>query len=311
LYRYAESAPTLATDPTGKDSVFTWGRKAVTPRSPADVGSADEHKRRPDSNQESQPREKKSKANPAEKTAKAAEGTDVLDLVKAAKDAGALDFSKEDLKQLGLTKEQAEFIVRYFLIAAEEFEKRGLPAENALLLVAQTGSETSYGTAGSNPKFHNYLSYQPLPRQEAELNKRGIDTSLESRSAVGGSKKSATPHYKDVRESIAIQLDVAYGLDVPRSVANWPGLGQQLKQSKVTPTAYAEAAVAASYVGNPHDPQNTYAHEYPGLLRATYKAVSKVADVAIKRLQAGPDAKAAEWATRMAARLHPSNRTKK
>jgi RHS repeat-associated protein len=245
LFAYAKANPVVLVDPDGHQSAFTL--QMVHPRTPADVQA--EHRARLLRAGPPAPAQEKPQAQPAQPSK--AEKSEQAETPKAAQ------FSDKQLAELKLTKEQVEFIFKYHQIAKEELKKRGLPEGNASLLVAHAGVETSYGAKGPNPKRNNFLSLQPPPALEAELKKRNIKIKMEDRVNVDPvtqkekKQPTPTPVFADMRQSIQIQIDLAYGHALPEGMprAVFPAAGKQLADPKATAESYGTAAARGGYVG--------------------------------------------------------------
>lgn len=199
-----------------------------------------------------------------------------------------------DRKQLAtqvLTPQQAQFIVRYFLYAADVLAERRMPRSNGMLLVAQTGLETSYGARGPNPAHNNFLSFQPPKTQQEHLRSRGILTVDEKRVNVLGKKAQSTPvpHFKDIRQSIEIQLDIVY-----KEI--WPELGRELTNPRATAESYGRRADSSHYSGVPY-------MSGPATLPSEYRKRLPLVTWALKNLPPELRAETKTWATKLAEEL--------
>jgi hypothetical protein len=122
-----------------------------------------------------------------------------------------------------------------------------MPLRSALLLVAQTGLETSYGMRGPNPPHNNFLSFQPPGSQAEALKKAGIPIVIEDRvnTANGPKQPTPVPDYKDIEQSITIQIDIV----LPQI---YPSLLKSLSNPKTRPDEFAAAADGVKYSGIPY-----------------------------------------------------------
>ncbi len=190
-----------------------------------------------------------------------------------------------------LTQEQIRFIVQYFLYAVDVLASRGMPRRNGMLLVAQTGLETSYGTKGPNPKHNNFLSFQPPEAQRDRLKSLGITIVIEDRVNKPGGPPQPTPvpHFRDIRQSLEVQLDVAY-----REI--WPSLGSEMKKAKATAESYGTAADRAHYSGTPY-------MSGPTTLPAQYLRCLPLVKSALGNLPAGMSADTRAWAAKLVGEL--------
>ncbi|TFG40391.1 MAG: RHS repeat-associated core domain-containing protein, partial [Candidatus Aminicenantes bacterium] len=123
-----------------------------------------------------------------------------------------------------LTQDQAEFIPQYFLVAVDELLNRGISVEDAIkgaLLLTTHAFETMWGkqtkeNPNADPTVNNFLSLQPVDKVQTMLkNLMDVDTTNEPR--INNNPRKAdpgtpTPHFRDIRQSIQAQLDIAYGL---------------------------------------------------------------------------------------------------
>jgi hypothetical protein len=140
------------------------------------------------------------------------------------------------------TDEQGKFAFKYFLHGVKEMRSHAMPIRSAALLVAQAGVETSYGKLGKNPSHNNFLSFQPPKDQADQLRDKGIPIVIEDRINKVGGKPEPTPvpHYKDIPQSIRLQIEVV----LPQL---FPSLLALLKDPKTTGDRYAAAADSANY----------------------------------------------------------------
>jgi RHS repeat-associated protein len=295
LYAYAAAAPTSATDPTGKESDADLPAHIVRPpRSPADV-QAEARQRQVDEERKKGPRAAPgaaAKKQPAEKVEKEVTPADFLAL---AKSQAPFTISKEERAKLGLSPEQVDFIVRYFLVATAVLLEKKLPLKNAALLVAHTGVETSFGALGPNPKGNNFLSLQPPPALEEQLKKQGVDVPKElreNRNKEGKlvAQKTPSPHFKDIQQSLVVQIDLVFGLNPAKGVPVLFGaLGPQLRSSEATAESYGTTAARAGYAGfkpkssDPSDKEKLTPEQaaYPGKILSSYDVVVKVLGAAL------------------------------
>jgi len=275
-----------ATDPTGQQSVFLCDRGAVTPKSPADVRA--EHRSRQQEDEQQKPErmipDNRAKKEEQKEQEKHITHTQLLEL---AETSGSFKITEEERKQLNLTAEQVDFIVRYFLVGAAELSRKGLPVKNALLLVAHAGVETSFGEHGPNPQDNNFLSLQPPPALKTELLRRKIPVPYEwrkNRNKEGKlvSKGTPSPEFRDMQQSLEVQIDLAYGLDLPKGLRPlFPSLGSQLRNPDATPRSYGLAAARAGYAGT----GTPEANKYSGRLSQQYSLALKVLHAAFRKLQ--------------------------
>jgi RHS repeat-associated protein len=254
LFAYAKANPVALVDPDGRQTA--WFMSQMHPRTPADVQA--EHRARLVRAGPPPPPAQEQQAQPSQSSE-----------TKSDKPDAPKSLTAEEMAKLKLTKGQVEFIVKYHQIAKEELKKRGLPEANATLLVAHAGVETSFGKEGAkvqNPNVarNNFLSLQPTPALVAELRKPERDIEVRDEKRVNINKKgekvsqdTPTPYFKNMRQSLQVQIDLAFGHDLPKSMprAVFPGVGIQLKDPHATPASYGTAAGRGGYVGVLHKQQ--------------------------------------------------------
>ncbi|UQA61432.1 SpvB/TcaC N-terminal domain-containing protein [Polyangium aurulentum] len=312
LYAYGRNSPLRFVDPDGRQALVKQ-TMVRPPRTPADVQAehrAQQVQRPPPPT----PPQKNETPAPAPTPAPAAADKNRVpeELLKAA------DEGKVRAKAPFLTKESESFVVRYFLYAVDELQKRGIPRRNALLLLAQAGLETSYARKsieepGKEPRrnpnaeegVNNFLSLQPTPPQRMELVERGITIKWEDRGNAGAPSTTPVPQFKSIRESIAAQLDIAYriGREVPeRHPEPQVRLGKDIVREGATAESYAQAAVG--YSQQPYMPADPKAHNF-------VKEYNRVLPAVIRMLESLPDGTSAEtkaWATQLVGELRAPRR---
>jgi RHS repeat-associated protein len=178
------------------------------------------------------------------------------------------------LKDQSLSKEQKLLIIKGFLISIQELEKRGLPARNAVLLIAHIGNEAMFGKLikeNPNAAVGNVFSFQPKENAQKELKRQNIeviDSPRENR--VGGvltSTPTPTPVFSSLKQAIQTQLDLVFDLgkfpnqEAVRAESKFSLIGEALKSNNLTALEYGKRAGAAGYAGPGTQESNRYGDE--------------------------------------------------
>jgi RHS repeat-associated protein len=304
LYGAVNGAPTVAVDPTGTESIFIVDRRAVTPRSAADI-KADDRSKKKEQAVPPPPAQKEQKSEPSESTSTKNPSVTQAERLLSYVESDEFDATKyvsSDKKGHGYSAEQIKNILRVYLRAFIELENRGANGSNAALVAAQLG-ETGYGTTGPNAPILNWFSVQPsypgtkdksmIARREA-FTRRGAVISSGSRAEK--ERKSPTvdnPNFRvlgmkrGLDTMVAAQFEIVYGLSEKsndKMVAMYPALGAVLLDKSATGERFA-AAAQRGYGPN-------YAKEFPSWYAGMRSLLARV----LEPVARGLDADAAAWA---------------
>jgi RHS repeat-associated protein len=272
LYFYSRNNAVRFTDPTGTQSSEDEGKGCLGGEG-CGPGTEPDYNEDEDTAEQPEEKEKKKSAPKPKPKRKPDPIEELLNLVESP------NFDASKFVGQHLLPEQVALILRTFLIAMQELDERKLPTKNAILLVAHTGSETSFAKpikGNPNAAAGNVFSLQPRPHTKAELERRGIEVPNRTRvNRKGGrlvSTQTPTPLFSKKQDSlrlaIGIQLDLSFELDVsnvPQEkraevlLENFGAVGEALKHNNVTAFKYGLVAGRAGYAGPGTQESKNYA----------------------------------------------------